>query len=690
MPITNNSYNTRSGEMVYTISAEVGAEEFKLAVTPKDRNRNQLTFWQGDRYDENNFLVAQSDPIRLEYEGAREDFYRIVESVFGPKPWVREALTSIARVHPKRVEEELEAIKQKSAEDPEIKALRGHEPTIFRTPEGYRMEAPGGVKLIPLSNFTGRIIEDVIVDDGSGEVDRFFLVEAVLNGRRHRFEVSSQDFDGLRWVPKHLGALAGTEGQGVRSLVANAIRLESVEGLKEVHAYGHTGWLELNDRWAYLHAGGAITGVGAPPFESRIVLSGKLSRRRFPSPSSADPEELKHAVAQALALWDLAADEISIPLMLSAYRAAVGEVDYGLHLAGPTGLGKTELARLAVSHFGAGLGPRDQTNFESTAYSIEREAFAIKDQLLLLDDYLGTPEHRRILAFIARSAANRSGRARLASDGTLRGDKPPRALVITTGEDVPVGESLTARMLIIRVPEGSGLDLSPGAPINAAQAAAREGRHALAMAGFINWLAPRYDEISSALEARRNRLGHQVRPIASHSRTPGIYGDLMIGLEKWMGFAREIGAIDEQQAAALEEKARMAVMAAIREQGEYLESADPVERYRDLLREAISSGKAHVRALGEEPGPGVHLGWLFADGTYLYPAVSLNLAKDMAQAVGDPLPFSGQAMNRRLLERGWLVSTNLEQKRKSIPVRKKVEGRTETVLHLKPEFLEDG
>jgi hypothetical protein len=85
MPITNNSYNSRSGEMVYTISAEVGAEEFKLAVTPKDRNRNQLTFWQGDRYDENNHLVAQSDPIRLEYEDDREDFYRIVETVFDPE-----------------------------------------------------------------------------------------------------------------------------------------------------------------------------------------------------------------------------------------------------------------------------------------------------------------------------------------------------------------------------------------------------------------------------------------------------------------------------------------------------------------------------------------------------------------------------------------------------------------------------
>jgi hypothetical protein len=687
MAITNNSYNSRSGEMVYTISAEVGAEEFKLAVTPKDRNRNQLTFWQGDRYDENNFLVAQSDPIRLEYEDDREVFYRIVENVFGQRPWVREALALIARVHPKRVEEQLEAIKKKAAEDPEIKALSGHEPTIFRTPEGYSMEDPRGANLIPLSNFTGRILEDVIVDDGSGEVNRFFLVEAEMHGRRHRFVVSSQAFDGLSWVPKHLGALAVIEGPRLRYLVTKAFKRES-QGLREVYAYGHTGWLEIDGRWVYLHACGAITGTGAPPFQGRVILTGKLARRKFPSP--ADSEDLKAAVAAAFALWDLASDEIAIPLMLSAYRAALGEVDYGLHLAGPTGLGKTTLAELAVSHFGVGLGSRDKTSFESTPFSIEAEAFQLKNQVLLVDDYLGTPEHRKILAFIARVAANKSGRGRLGSDATLRGDKPPRALVITTGEDDPVGQSLTARMLLVRVPEGEGLDLSLGAPINAAQAAAHAGRHALAMAGFIRWLAPRYGEISSGLEARRNWLGHEVRELVAHSRTPGIYGDLMIALEQWMSFAREIGAVDEDQSAAFEERAGVAVMAAISDQAQYLESADPVDRYRDLLRKAIASGDAHVRTPGEEAGPGVHLGWTLPDGTYLYPGRSLSLAQNMAQAVGDPLPFSGREINQLLLDEGLLVSTNLKKKRKSIPIRKRFEGKTQTVLHLRPAFLAEG
>jgi hypothetical protein len=50
MPITNNSYNSRSGAMIYAISAAEGAEELKLAVTPEGPNRSQLTLWQGDRY----------------------------------------------------------------------------------------------------------------------------------------------------------------------------------------------------------------------------------------------------------------------------------------------------------------------------------------------------------------------------------------------------------------------------------------------------------------------------------------------------------------------------------------------------------------------------------------------------------------------------------------------------------------
>jgi hypothetical protein len=161
----------------------------------------------------------------------------------------------------------------------------------------------------------------------------------------------------------------------------------------------------------------------------------------------------------------------------------------------------------------------------------------------------------------------------------------------------------------------------------------------------------------------------------------------MLALEEWLTFAAEIGAIDERERDALQEKAAMAIMAAIEGQADHLATSDPVDRYRDLLRDAIASGSAHVRAPGDEPGAGFHLGFVRPDGLYLYPEAALSLAKDIAETLGDPLPFSGQTMNRRLLDRGWLVSTNLDKKRRSVAVRRKMEGKMQTLLHLKPEFL---
>jgi hypothetical protein len=66
------------------------------------------------------------------------------------------------------------------------------------------------------------------------------------------------------------------------------------------------------------------------------------------------------------------------------------------------------------------------------------------------------------------------------------GDRPPRGLLLSTGEELPEGESVTARALVLSLPQGEKLDFyAPGARIDAAQEAARSGVYALAMHGFI-------------------------------------------------------------------------------------------------------------------------------------------------------------------------------------------------------------
>jgi hypothetical protein len=55
----------------------------------------------------------------------------------------------------------------------------------------------------------------------------------------------------------------------------------------------------------------------------------------------------------------------------------------------------------------------------------------------------------RQIVFFAQG--NASGRQRMQADGTLRPVKPPRGLVLSTGEDTPRGQSLRSRLFVLEV-----------------------------------------------------------------------------------------------------------------------------------------------------------------------------------------------------------------------------------------------
>jgi hypothetical protein len=75
-------------------------------------------------------------------------------------------------------------------------------------------------------------------------------------------------------------------------------------------------------------------------------------------------------------------------LLAATYRAALGEADFALHLAGQTGAFKSEIAALCQQHFGAGMNARNfPGSWSSTANAIEAMAFYAKDALFVIDDF---------------------------------------------------------------------------------------------------------------------------------------------------------------------------------------------------------------------------------------------------------------------------------------------------------------
>ena len=216
------------------------------------------------------------------------------------------------------------------------------------------------------------------------------------------------------------------------------------------------GWREIDGMWLYLHGGGAI-GPSGPVENVTTDLQG-VGLKDYQLPAPPDVEAAKEALEATLQILGLAPLPVMAPLFAAIWRAVLSEVDFAIHLAGPTGAGKSEIAALIQQHFGAAMTSRAlPASWASTGNSLEVQAFAAKDALLVVDDF--APRGSRVdvqrlhkdADRLLRAQGNLAGRDRLSATGDLRTGRPPRGTILSTGEDVPGGHSLRARTVIVEV-----------------------------------------------------------------------------------------------------------------------------------------------------------------------------------------------------------------------------------------------
>ena len=428
------------------------------------------------------------------------------------------------------------------------------------TPSGLVFDKPtqDGSIPVPLANFNARITTDVVQaelvpgrvrprqDDGAEE-QRLYEMEAELNGHRYHFTIPSGRFAGMGWVPEHLGAMAIVyPGSLLKDHAKVAIQVRSGD-VPIRRVFAHTGWRYIDGEWVHLHAGGAIGRVGQVG-SIHTELHGRLAGRVLPDPPEG--EELRVAVRVSLDLRKVGPQEITVPLLSAAYRAPLGDTDFSEHLVGQTGEGKTAVAALVQQHFGLYLDAQNLITWESTENYIEAIAFQAKDQVLLVDDFKprgSVYDQQRWHAKadrVMRAKGNTAGRGRMRPDTTLRPEKPPRALILSTGEDIPRGQSLRARMPVLEV----GRDELDWDVLTQCQKNAAEGLYAQAMSGYLRWLAEFYEGLQEHLKEEHAELRALASTSAQHRRPPGITADLALGLRYFLRFARESGAISTEQA----------------------------------------------------------------------------------------------------------------------------------------------
>jgi len=581
------------------------------------------------------------------------------------------------------------------------------------TPGGiiWNRETPEGIIPVPLTTFIATITGQVVEDDGA-ETHRLLEIEAVLRGRTYHFRVPSGKFSSMAWPMDQMGAAAALwAGLSIKDHARAAIQFLS-GAPPERQVYAHLGWRKIGGSWCYLHAGGAIGPVGPVP-DVEVLLPSDLERYLLPDPPRG--ADLRDSIQASLRLLDVAGAAAVFPLYCAVWRAPLAGCDSGQHLVGPTGSGKSELAALAQQHYGAGLDARHLPgNWSSTDNALESLAFTAKDALIVVDDFCPGGRQYDVQAMhrkadrLFRAQGNTSGRQRLSRDSTLRPARPPRGMVLSTGEDVPMGQSLQARVLISEVPK-DGSDALDWDRITACQEASAAGLYAQAMSGYIRWLASQYEEIQTGLQAKTSALRDRAYQSGQHRRTPDIVANLAVGLEYFLEFAVSTEAIDEKERQAVQERCWNALGRAAAAQGEHQESQEPAQRFLQLVLAALSSGRCHIANLqGEAPNPspdawgwrrndslsgsawnpqGRRIGWVDGNDLYLDCLAAFAEVQLLAKDSGESIPITMNTLRKRLSQRGLLRSTDIRGGSERLEIRKTVQGKRRSVLHLHSQDL---
>jgi len=264
------------------------------------------------------------------------------------------------------------------------------------------------------------------------------------------------------------------------------------------------------------------------------------------------------------------------------------------------------LAAIAQAHFGKNFSRVNLPgNWSSSGNSLEKAAFLAKDAIFVIDDCApqstpnGANELNRKVEQILRGQGNSAGRGRMYANGELRQEYFSRAMIISTGEDVPKGQSILARCFILGISPG---DVDLGV-LTEMQKTAANGGFAACMAGYIEFVASKSASLKEQLTAKFEKYRAEAREHNFlHDRTPDQFASLMLGLDMFVDFALSSGAISQVEYNNFLNDGKLILLEVAKLQATYQSDSNPIEKYFDTIRTALQTKQAYLLGMdGERP-----------------------------------------------------------------------------------------
>lgn len=521
----------------------------------------------------------------------------------------------------------------------------------------------GGEVTVPLCNFSARITEENILDDGK-ETTHLFSIEGKLLDKLPlpKIEIPATGFSNLSWVSKWGSKPCLEPGQTVKDFVRHAIQKES-DNVQVTTHYAHTGWREVNGTMVYLHAGGAIG--------SNDGLSVKLSREleRYTLPpypltqtesANFPPDIERKGLETSLSFLDIGSRAVTMPLWCLVFLAPLTTIlnpmpNFSGYLFGQSGTFKTTAALLALGHFGNFSGAESLSNFDDTVGILEKRAFTLKDTLHVIDDYHPSANRKAaeskeaVAQRMIRSYSNRTARGRLNSDLSEKGRYEPRGIMIMTAEEQPTLESTLARVCIIEVTDGA-LDRDKLTAIqNNADSLP------FAMNSYIAWIRENMAEIKEKFPARFRELRERAATESAHKKLPEQMAFMGFALETATSFFFEKDALPKESAAAIISEGWGIFRQLAEKQQQRIKDDDPVPLFFEIVSTLLLQGQARLECFpgctGERIGAGEQIGWYDSGCLYFIPTAIWHIVQRRCIAENTHFPFSKNTFFQMLKNR---------------------------------------
>lgn len=459
----------------------------------------------------------------------------------------------------------------------------------------------------------------------------------------------------------------------------------------------------------------------------------------FNLPKPPMEKELPGLVTSVLELIELGPDDVMIPLLSGVFAAPIMPTNFTLFLDGPTESQKTTRAAL-IQQFFRQHDPNQPLpgSFDSTANALAAQLFCAKDVVFVVDDWrLGATRGERTdfarkADFLIRAQANQQARSRARGDGSLREGKPPRGLLICTGEAMPPGDSLGRRILRLDC-TGHGLLMPPALKqrLDQCQAAAARGDYSKVMAAFVQYWAD-HPHLGESLDGLRRARQQEFLDKVRLPRHTDTVARLFVAMEMFLVFGEYVMALDSETVTDLLIRVRRTFIDLLRRQRRDNIDVAPGTRVCQLIATALLSGEAYLEGLPERvpddaeewgwrvverndskatsvPGcderkdsdatdegghgkdrlvsipQGQHIGYIDQPNVYLLPEKTLGVVLRMARAANEDIEINTKTLGRALAERGYL----LEHRSKRLTTRQYVGGKQVNCYLVRSESIEN-